>query len=320
MKKLLLLIGLLSIAINAQTAGSGVTDIDGNFYPSVIIGNQEWITVNLKTTKYKNGDVITGNTQGTPENGSNWANYTTGRVCYYYSPDITTEDGFLYNWYAVNDARGLAPEGWRIPTKDDWITLKNNSANANFGNNLDVLRKTEKWSCVSTNNSYNFSIIASGARIVDNTSIVGNFSYGPASQNNPAVRSRGYFWTSTSYLSVNDNIIKPYYFMISCDYKWLQQLNATRASGFSIRVVKDVPLSINQFNKSDIKIYPNPVQNQLNIESQEIINGIEIFDLLGKKIFESKSKTIDVSGLQSGIYLLKINTENGILTQKIIKQ
>lgn len=319
MKKLLLLIGLLTQTINAQTAGLGVTDIDGNFYSSVIIGTQEWTTVNLKTTKYKNGDVIAGNTQGTPENGSNWANYTTGRVCYYYSTDTTIEDGFLYNWYAVSDTRGLAPEGWHIPTKDEWVILKNNTANANFGNNLDVLRKTENWSCISTNNTYNFSIIASGARIVDNTSSPGNFSYGPTATNN-ATRTRGYFWTSTSYLSVNDNVIKPYYFMISCEFKWLQELHATRASGFSIRLVKDAPLSTNDFNKSKVSVYPNPVENVLNIETNEVITTIEIFDLLGKQILVSKDININVEALQKGIYLLKINTDKGSSIEKIIKQ
>ncbi|HTO35279.1 MAG TPA: T9SS type A sorting domain-containing protein [Flavobacterium sp.] len=88
----------------------------------------------------------------------------------------------------------------------------------------------------------------------------------------------------------------------------------------AIRLVRNANLSTNHIDKSDIKIYPNPVQDILNIESQETVLSVEVFDLLGKKILVSKDKTIDVSKLKNGIYLLKINTENGVLTEKIMKK
>jgi len=93
-----------------------VTDIDGNVYQTLIIGNQEWMVENLKVTRYCNGDLIpTGHTN------SEWAGLSTGAQCVYNNNASNELDtyGRLYNWYAVNDSRGLAPEGWRVPYDDD---------------------------------------------------------------------------------------------------------------------------------------------------------------------------------------------------------
>jgi uncharacterized protein (TIGR02145 family) len=96
-------------------------DIDGNICPTVDIGSQKWMSTNLKVTHYRNGDPIPRVTDS-----ATWANLTTGAYCEYDNDtNIGNQYGLLYNWYAVNDSRGLAPEGWRIPTKDDFIELKN---------------------------------------------------------------------------------------------------------------------------------------------------------------------------------------------------
>lgn len=102
-------------------SGKGVTDIDGNVYTSVIIGNQEWLVENLKVTHYRNGVAIPNVTDGTQ-----WQSATTGEWCYYNNdPQYNAPYGKLYNWYTVNDARGLAPTGWHIPTSIEWQTLIN---------------------------------------------------------------------------------------------------------------------------------------------------------------------------------------------------
>lgn len=101
--------------------GNGVTDVDGNAYTSVIIGTQEWTVENLKVTKYRNGDAISNVTDN-----SQWSNLTTGGWCYYNNdPQYNSLYGKIYNWYAVNDSRGLAPSGWHIPTDAEWTTLVN---------------------------------------------------------------------------------------------------------------------------------------------------------------------------------------------------
>ena len=85
----------------------------------VLIGEQEWTTRNLDISTYRNGDII-------PEvqDRNEWSNLTTGAWCNY---ENKTENGItygkLYNWYAVNDRRGLAPLGYHIPSDAEWMTL-----------------------------------------------------------------------------------------------------------------------------------------------------------------------------------------------------
>ncbi len=102
------------------TVNRTVTDIDGNVYRTVKIGNQWWMAENLKVTRYRNGEAI-------PEviDNSAWAGLTTGACCNYNNdPSNTTIYGLLYNWYAVNDLRGLAPEGWHVPADAEWKELE----------------------------------------------------------------------------------------------------------------------------------------------------------------------------------------------------
>ena len=92
--------------------GNGLTDVEGNQYPSVIINGKEWMQNNLNVTKYRNGDIIPEVTDETQ-----WANLTTGAWRYIANDPAY---GKLYNWYAVNDPRGLAPQGWHVPTTNDF--------------------------------------------------------------------------------------------------------------------------------------------------------------------------------------------------------
>jgi uncharacterized protein (TIGR02145 family) len=85
----------------------------------VTIGTQVWTNKNLDITTYRNDDMIPQVTDSTE-----WASLTTGAWCYYNNDSTTyAKYGKLYNWYAVNDPRGLAPTGWHIPTNGEWSTL-----------------------------------------------------------------------------------------------------------------------------------------------------------------------------------------------------
>ncbi|MBK9980964.1 MAG: fibrobacter succinogenes major paralogous domain-containing protein [Chitinophagales bacterium] len=88
--------------------------------PSVSICCQRWMTKNLDVATYRNGDAIPKVTDDAA-----WAALTTGAYCYYLNDSTTYAAiyGKLYNWYAVNDSRALAPEGWYIPTDFEWTTL-----------------------------------------------------------------------------------------------------------------------------------------------------------------------------------------------------
>ena len=88
-----------------------VKDIDGNSYKTVKIGEQIWMAENLKVTQYRNGDPIPNLTD---EN--DWENTEQGAYCNYdNNEDKVKTYGRLYNWYAVDDKRGLAPNGWLNP-------------------------------------------------------------------------------------------------------------------------------------------------------------------------------------------------------------
>ncbi len=96
-----------------------VLDIEENTYNTIVIGTQTWMVQNLKTSKYQNGDNITY----VPSN-TYWANSNYGAWCNYENTNSnSTKYGRLYNWFAIQDPRKIAPEGWRISTESDWQTL-----------------------------------------------------------------------------------------------------------------------------------------------------------------------------------------------------
>lgn len=96
-----------------------VTDIDGNIYQTVTICNQVWTKTNLNVSKYRNGDVIPQVTDPTQ-----WRSLTTGAWCYYNNDSANGPIyGKLYNWYAINDSRGLAPTGYHIASVNEWDAL-----------------------------------------------------------------------------------------------------------------------------------------------------------------------------------------------------
>ena len=91
-------------------------------YECVRIGNQEWMTRNLDVDRFRNGDLIPH-----VESDEEWKEAGENKQpawCYYNNdPGNGKKYGKLYNWYAVNDPRGLAPEGWHVPSDDEWTIL-----------------------------------------------------------------------------------------------------------------------------------------------------------------------------------------------------
>jgi uncharacterized protein (TIGR02145 family) len=142
---------LLAITLVIITSGltAQVTDKDGNTYKTVKIGTQEWITSNLNVSHFRNGDVIPE-----IEDATAWvqaSNNGTPAWCYYNSDAGNGSTyGKLYNWYAVNDSRGLAPYGWHIPTYMEWDDLTTYSGGEMYAGKK--LKSTNGW-----NNSGNKS-------------------------------------------------------------------------------------------------------------------------------------------------------------------
>nr|WP_255494211.1 fibrobacter succinogenes major paralogous domain-containing protein [Hufsiella ginkgonis] len=96
-----------------------VSDVDGNTYRTVRIGNQLWMAENLRVTHYRDGSAILQ----LPANEA-WRKAEDGAWCDYFNERENGKTyGHLYNWLAVNDVRGIAPAGWRVPSQEDIAEL-----------------------------------------------------------------------------------------------------------------------------------------------------------------------------------------------------
>jgi uncharacterized protein (TIGR02145 family) len=213
-----------------QCGGASTVTFDGHTYNLVGIGNQCWFKENLRSDNYRNGDAIPGNLSD-----SQWSSTTSDAQTVYGEGSSTVCNGSsdetanlatygrLYNWYAVNDARGLCPTGFHVPTDGEWTVLEN------FLGGSSVAGAKMKSSSSDTppwkgTNSSGFSALPGGYRYHYSGSFyTGGFN--------------GYWWSS------------------SADGKsdaWLRYLNSDRGGvvrynyyyyylrfGFSVRCVRD---------------------------------------------------------------------------------
>jgi uncharacterized protein (TIGR02145 family) len=113
---------LLLLLISGLYSQAQITDVDGNSYDTVRIGTQTWMAENLNVSRFRNGDTI-------PEAKSDeeWLRAGENQQpawCYYQNdPKNGNVYGKIYNWYAVNDSRGLGPEAWHVATELEWTVL-----------------------------------------------------------------------------------------------------------------------------------------------------------------------------------------------------
>ncbi|MBN2520591.1 MAG: T9SS type A sorting domain-containing protein [Bacteroidales bacterium] len=162
---------------------NNISDIEGNMYSTVTIGSQVWLAENLRTTKFNDGTEISLIT-----NNNSWKNASSAAYCWY-SNDIANKKphGALYNYFTVETGL-LCPQGWRVPTYNDWSQLYDflilngfNYDGSNSGNKISkALAYISSWDYSSTigspgnydypqkRNASGFSAIASGARRGDN--------------------------------------------------------------------------------------------------------------------------------------------------------
>ena len=115
-----------NVNINGQLVTGTVTDTDGNIYKTIKIGNQWWMAENLKVRHYRNGDSITNLDtiigQSLKLNSQKWKAELSGG--YSIKSSTNASNGYLYNFYAIADTRNIAPEGWRVPSDEDWKELE----------------------------------------------------------------------------------------------------------------------------------------------------------------------------------------------------
>src|SRR5665647_2153473 len=130
--------------------------------PSVTICTQVWMLKNLDVSTYRNGDLIPEVTDQTA-----WATLTTGAWCYNNNdPAVGVIYGKLYNWYAVNDPRGLAPTGWHVPSDAEWTTLSTCLGGDAVAGGAKKETGTTHWTSPNTGatNSSGFTALPGGLR------------------------------------------------------------------------------------------------------------------------------------------------------------
>lgn len=188
--------------------------------PLVTIGYQTWMARNLDVSSYRNGDPIPH-----VKDEATWASLKTGAYCYY-NNDSTTYAllyGKLYNWYAINDSRGLAPNGWHIPTNNEVVTLGEFLGGALVAGGKMKSTGTSLWysSNSGATNSSEFNAIPGGNR----------YNYGVFD----ALRNNAIFWTKTS-----NNEKEAYHYYLGFDTANLRfSPNGSKNAGYSVRILKN---------------------------------------------------------------------------------
>lgn len=143
-------------------------DIDGNKYATITIGNQTWMAENLRSSRYSNGDSIP-NIQKHAE----WNNYKSGAwVHYNNNSSFDLMHGKLYNWYAISNPNKICPDGWRVPSNQDWTILFDYLGGIEFAGHKLKSNLKAAWAIeyngqkttVKTSNQSGFSAMASGYR------------------------------------------------------------------------------------------------------------------------------------------------------------
>jgi len=198
-----------------------VKDIDGNVYTSVTIGTQVWMVENLKTTKYRNGDLIGTTTTATLDISLE----TTPKYQWAYDGNESNVNtyGRLYTWYAVTDSRNVCPAGWHVPSYDEWTTLITYLGGESVAGGKLKKTGTTHWESPNTGatNETGFAALPSGYRTNDGTYLV--IGYG------------GYWWSSTERSSTYAFSRSMYY-----DYSDVSRSFFSKGLGFSVRCLRDL--------------------------------------------------------------------------------
>ena len=143
-----------------QNASSN--DVSELRVPVVRIGHQIWMSKNLNVGRYRNGDLIPHVTDP-----NQWGSLTTGAWCWYNNDSVTYHVyGKLYNWYAINDPRGLVPKGWHVPDNAEWDTLASALGGSNIAGGKMKDTGTLHWMPpnLGATNSSGFTAFAGGER------------------------------------------------------------------------------------------------------------------------------------------------------------
>ena len=198
--------------------GNTVNDIDGNTYLTTVINGQEWMAEDLRVSRYQNGDPIT-NAIANEE----WNGIEIGAYSWYNNINDSTKGyGSLYNWVAMVDSRNIAPEGWHVPSDEEWQNMVDYLSGKSVAGGKIKEVGTEHWVHfnIGATNESGFTAIPGGYRKNDGT-----------------FRNRGsygYYGTTTESTEQSS-----WYWKVQYDGRDLYRYNLDKQSGFSVRCLKD---------------------------------------------------------------------------------
>ena len=204
---------------NPNLSYGSMTDQEGNVYKTIVIGTQEWMAENLKTTIYRNGNAIANITDN-----AQWSGLTTGAlISLNNNSQFDCPYGKLYNWYAVVDPRHVCPTGWHEPTDGEWTTLTDYLGGVEVAGGKMKTMGLQYWQSSNTDatNESGFSGLPGGYRYYFN----GDFN---------DVGDYGYWWSSSEYDANNAWSRFLYY-----DYGNAYQGYGSKQGGFSVRCLRD---------------------------------------------------------------------------------
>jgi uncharacterized protein (TIGR02145 family) len=194
---------------------------DGYSYATVRIGGQCWFSENLRSDHYRDGAAIPGNL----DNGA-WSTTTDGAQ-YYYNNEAgnLSEYGRLYNWYAVDDARGLCPSGWHVPSDAEYTTLTDFLGGLSVAGGKMKETGTAHWGApnLTANNSSGFTGFSSGYRHT-------NGSFG-------SLLFSGYFWSSSP--SSANSWGNAWYRALHAGTANVGRSDTGQRTGYAVRCVED---------------------------------------------------------------------------------
>ena len=222
----------LTILLLLSLSFGTVTDIDGNVYETIQIGEQLWMAQNLKVTHYNNGDEMPNLTIN-----NDWTSASIGAYSDYDNNPTNSETyGKLYNWYTVNDERGICPEGYHVPSDDEYSELEVYLGMSESETDIIGFRGTNEGSKLAGNSElWNIGVL-----VIDPEFGTSGFDALPAgyrvysSGDFDTVGKHCYFWSS----SENSNSHAWYRNLLYFNTR-VYRNSPSKQSGFSIRCLAD---------------------------------------------------------------------------------
>ena len=257
---------------------------------TIVIGTQEWTVKNLDVSTYRNGDII-------PElkDPKEWVNLKTGAWCYYNNDPKNGEIyGKLYNWYAVNDPRGLAPKGFHIPSDNEWSALITFLGGEDVAGGKMKSTGTSLWSSPNTNatNDSGFSGLPAGYRGFNGEFY--NFS------------SYGYWWSSSICGTIN-----AWGRGLFCNNGSAGRYNNYKNDSFTVRCLRD-QVRAQEDDNEDTSIY-----KEADIEVKpDFPGGLEKFYKFISKNFQIPEE----DGLKGKVFVtFVIETDGSLSDIKVLR-